>query len=187
MLSEFMSSNDIETNDPKHGEDVNCESFAEDILVEDKILHTPQSLNEIQNYCEEDVRNMLPCDQEKELVSFVFSFQDFIEQLIEAPLDHSSYEKESFSIDVEDHSIVVSLDSRTNTFEEWGNDTCMRSVKLHILDKKLKLFDASNNAQINACIGGLKRCILDKKLKLFVKSEKSANLQRLFGWDPGIF
>ncbi|KAL4291903.1 hypothetical protein GQ457_14G015330 [Hibiscus cannabinus] len=60
----------------------------------------------------------------------------------------------------------------------------MRRVKLHILDKKLKLFDASNNAQINACIGGLKRCILDKKLKLFVKSEKSANLQRLFGWDP---
>ncbi|KAL4377829.1 hypothetical protein GQ457_02G033800 [Hibiscus cannabinus] len=62
----------------------------------------------------------------------------------------------------------------------------MRRVKLHILDKKLKLFDASNKAQINACIGGLKRCILDKKLKLFVKSEKSANLRRLFGWDPGI-
>ncbi|KAL4324026.1 hypothetical protein GQ457_11G026260 [Hibiscus cannabinus] len=60
----------------------------------------------------------------------------------------------------------------------------MRRVKLHILDKKLKLFDASNKAQINACIGGLKRCILDKKLKLFVKSEKSANLRRLFGWDP---
>ncbi|KAL4383656.1 hypothetical protein GQ457_15G017960 [Hibiscus cannabinus] len=60
----------------------------------------------------------------------------------------------------------------------------MRRVKLHILDKKLKLFDASNKAQINACMGGLKRCILDKKLKLFVKSEKSANLRRLFGWDP---
>ncbi|KAL4362304.1 hypothetical protein GQ457_04G020090 [Hibiscus cannabinus] len=57
------------------------------------------------------------------------------------------------------------------------HDTCMRRVKLHILDKKLKLFDASNKAQINACIGGLKRCILDKKLKLFVKSEKSANLR----------
>ncbi|KAL4303393.1 hypothetical protein GQ457_10G010130 [Hibiscus cannabinus] len=64
------------------------------------------------------------------------------------------------------------------------SDTCMRRVKLHILDKKLKLFDASNKAQINACIEGLKRCILDKKLKLFVKSEKSANLRRLFGWDP---
>ncbi|KAL4284967.1 hypothetical protein GQ457_16G018360 [Hibiscus cannabinus] len=63
----------------------------------------------------------------------------------------------------------------------------MRRVKLHILDKKLKLFDASNKAQINACIGGPKRCILDKKLKLFVKSEKSANLRRLFGWDLGIF
>ncbi|KAL4285254.1 hypothetical protein GQ457_16G018740 [Hibiscus cannabinus] len=63
----------------------------------------------------------------------------------------------------------------------------MRRVKLHILDKKLKLFDASNKVQINACIGGLKRCILDKKLKLFAKSEKSANLRRLFGWDPGIF
>ncbi|KAL4323154.1 hypothetical protein GQ457_11G026140 [Hibiscus cannabinus] len=64
-------------------------------------------------------------------------------------------------------------------------DTCMRRVKLHILDKKLKLFDAINKAQINACIGGLKRCILDKKLKLFVKSEKSANLRRRFGWDSG--
>ncbi|KAL4317951.1 hypothetical protein GQ457_18G010550 [Hibiscus cannabinus] len=65
-----------------------------------------------------------------------------------------------------------------------SSDTCMRMVKLHILDKKLKLFDASNKAQINACIGGPKRCILDKKMKLFVKSEKSANLRRLFGWDP---
>ncbi|KAL4379501.1 hypothetical protein GQ457_02G026970 [Hibiscus cannabinus] len=50
-------------------------------------------------------------------------YEDFIEQLIEAPLDHSSYEKESFSIDVEDRSLTVDLDSRTNPFEEWGNDT----------------------------------------------------------------
>ncbi|KAL4347982.1 hypothetical protein GQ457_17G011470 [Hibiscus cannabinus] len=49
-------------------------------------------------------------------------YEDFIEQLIEAPLDHSSYEKESFSIDVEDRSLTVGLDSRTNPFEEWGND-----------------------------------------------------------------
>ncbi|KAL4283157.1 hypothetical protein GQ457_16G018510 [Hibiscus cannabinus] len=81
---------------------------------------------------------------------------------------------------------VIILDSRTNPFEEWGNDTCMRRVKLHILDKKLKLFDASNKAQINACIEGPEQCIIDKKLKLFVKSEKSANLRRFFGWDPGL-
>ncbi|KAL4384399.1 hypothetical protein GQ457_15G018180 [Hibiscus cannabinus] len=111
-------------------------------------------------------------------------YEDFVGPLIEALLDHSGYEKESFSIDVDDRSLTVSLDSRTNPFEEWGIDTCMRRVKLRILDKKLKLFDARNKAQINARIGGLKRCILDKKLKLFVKSEKSANLRQLFGWDP---
>ncbi|KAL4384105.1 hypothetical protein GQ457_15G015470 [Hibiscus cannabinus] len=113
-------------------------------------------------------------------------YEDFVGPLIEALLDHSSYEKELFSIDVDDRSLTVSLDSRMNPFEEWGNDTCMRRVKLHMLDKKLKLFDASNKAQINACIGGLKLCILDKKLKLFVKSEKSTNLRRLFRWDPEV-
>ncbi|KAL4318119.1 hypothetical protein GQ457_18G009800 [Hibiscus cannabinus] len=85
--------------------------------------------------------------------------------------------KKPFSIHINDRSLTFGLDSRVNPFEEWGNDTCMRRVKLHILDKKLKLFDARNKAQINACIGGLKRCILDKKLKLFVKSGKSVNLQ----------
>ncbi|KAL4364335.1 hypothetical protein GQ457_04G016150 [Hibiscus cannabinus] len=91
---------------------------------------------------------------------------------------------------VNDKVCIVFIDAGSCTnvastlMVENSGDTCMRRVKLHILDKKLKLFDASNNAQINACIGGLKRCILDKKLKLFVKSEKSANLQRLFGWDP---
>ncbi|KAL4340743.1 hypothetical protein GQ457_08G017340 [Hibiscus cannabinus] len=85
-------------------------------------------------------------------------YEDFLGPLIEAPLDHSNYEKESFSIDVDDRSLTVSLDSRTNPFEE-------------------------NKAQINSCIGGLKQCILDKKLKLVVKSEKSANLRRLLGWD----
>ncbi|KAK8697875.1 hypothetical protein V6N13_114010 [Hibiscus sabdariffa] len=112
---------------------------------------------------------------------------DFVEPLRGAQINHSTYDKEAFSIHVVDRSLTFGLDSRANPFEEWGNDTCTRRVKLHILEKKLKLFDASNKAQINARIGGLKRCILDKKLKLFAKSRKSSKLRRLFGWDPGIF
>ncbi|KAL4325255.1 hypothetical protein GQ457_11G027300 [Hibiscus cannabinus] len=40
--------------------------------------------------------------------------------------------------------LTVDLHSRTNPFEEWRNDTCMRRVKLNILDKILNLFEARN-------------------------------------------
>ncbi|KAL4387296.1 hypothetical protein GQ457_09G018040 [Hibiscus cannabinus] len=95
--------------------------------------------------------------------------KDFVEPLRGAQTNQSTYDKEAFSIHVDDRSLTFGSDSRANPFEEWGNDTCMGWVNLHILEKKLKLFDARNKAQINARIGGLKRCILDKKLKLFVK------------------
>ncbi|KAL4279569.1 hypothetical protein GQ457_03G017980 [Hibiscus cannabinus] len=119
--------------------------------------------------------------------SFLLSLQDFVEPLRGAQINHSTYDKEAFSIHGDDRSLTFGLDSRANPFEEWGNDTCMRRLKLHILDKKLNFFDARNKTQINARIGGLKRCILDNKMKLFVKFGKSANLRRLFGWDPSIF
>ncbi|KAL4386882.1 hypothetical protein GQ457_09G017560 [Hibiscus cannabinus] len=86
--------------------------------------------------------------------------EDFVEALRGAHINHSTYDKEAFSIHVDDRSLTFGLDLRANPFEEWGNDTCL---------------------------GGLKRCILDKKLKLFWKSGKSADLRRIFGWDPSIF
>ena len=100
---------------------------------------------------------MLPTHYTCSCSIFLFC-QDFVEPLRGPHADHSTYDKDFIPIPL-DRDPFAGLDSRTNPFEEGGNDTCMRRPK---------------------------QCTSDKKATLFLKSRKSANLRRLFGWDPGI-
>ena len=68
----------------------------------------------------------------------VLFFQDFVESLRGAQFNHSTYDKDSVPVII-DQIPFAGSDSRTNPFEERGNDTCMRRPKQYKLDKKTTL------------------------------------------------